>query len=191
MEYTEIIRERRSVYDLTDDVDISNEELKYFFEDILTYSPSSMNSQSTKIVLLLDEAGRNFWNKVKENARGNVNEEKFKGFINAKGTALIFYDGDIVSKLEEKFPSLKENFIRWAYENCAVVYTNIWNGLVSLNLGANLEHFNPFIESWVNDFYKLPKNFKLVAQMPFGGIISKPEEKKKLSIDEMFRMFEK
>lgn len=189
MEYTEIIRKRRSIYDLGDKIDFSNEELKYFFEDILNFSPSSMNSQSTKIILLLDDESKKFWEKIKENENAKLRPERYKGFHGAKGTVLFFIDMDIVNKLQEKFPSLKENIRLWAYESSSVIYTNIWNGLMSMGLGANIQHYSAFVEDYVREKYKVAENLKLVAQMPFGKILSTEEEKEKTPMEDLFKMY--
>lgn len=58
----------------------------------------------------------------------------------------------------------------------------IWTALRDLNIGANLQHYNPVIDEAVKKLFSLPDSWKLVAQMPFGGIVSEPEAKEKEDI---------
>ena len=46
-----------------------------------------------------------------------------------------------------------------------------------------LQHYNPVIDARVKEIFDIPENFKLVAQMPFGGIVSEPDKKEKEDID--------
>ena len=56
--------------------------------------------------------------------------------------------------------------------------------LRELNVGASLQHYNPVIDARVKEIFDIPENFKLVAQMPFGGIVSEPIKRKE-DIDKM------
>ena len=42
------------------------------------------------------------------------------------------------------------------------------------NIGANLQHYNPLIDDVVQYEFNIPQNWRMVAQMPFGGISSTP-----------------
>lgn len=59
----------------------------------------------------------------------------------------------------------------------------VWSMLRELNVGASLQHYNPVIDARVKEIFDIPENFKLVAQMPFGGIVSEPDKKEKEDID--------
>ncbi|WP_235899137.1 hypothetical protein [Suipraeoptans intestinalis] len=43
------------------------------------------------------------------------------------------------------------------------------DGAGRAGIGASLQHYNPVIDDMVRERYKLPKTYRLVAQMPFGG----------------------
>lgn len=47
---------------------------------------------------------------------------------------------------------------------------SVWSALRELNIGASLQHYNPVIDAKVKGIFNIPENYKLVAQMPFGGI---------------------
>ncbi len=42
---------------------------------------------------------------------------------------------------------------------------------------CKLQHYNPVIDDAVREMFHLPDSYKLVAQMPFGGIAELPGPK--------------
>lgn len=188
--YIEIIKKRRSYYNLSEDVDLSNEEIKYLVEDVMNTTPSHMNSQTTRIVLLFDEKSKEFWTKVNETFDNKIKEEKFHGFYHAKGTALFFIDTDEIKKQEKDIPSYKEYFETWGHHSLAMIQLNLWQALRDEGIGASNQHYNPVIDSWVKDLYELPDSWELTAEMPFGKIEEEPEKKDKKPIEEILKVFE-
>lgn len=188
--YIEIIKKRRSYYNLSEDVDLSNEEIKYLVEDVMNTTPSHMNSQTTRIVLLFDEKSKEFWTKVNETFDNKIKEEKFHGFYHAKGTALFFIDTDEIKKQEKDIPSYKEYFETWGHHSLAMLQLNLWQALRDEGIGASNQHYNPVIDSWVKDLYELPDSWELTAEMPFGKIEEEPEKKDKKPIEEILKVIE-
>jgi uncharacterized protein len=47
---------------------------------------------------------------------------------------------------------------------------SVWVGLESLGFGANLQHFNPIIDTSVAEQWKIPTEWRLIAQLVFGSI---------------------
>ena len=188
--YIEIIKKRRSYYNLSEDVDLSNEEIKYLVEDVMNTTPSHMNSQTTRIVLLFDEKSKEFWTKVNETFDNKIKEEKFHGFYHAKGTALFFIDKDEIKKQEKDIPSYKEYFETWGHHSLAMLQLNLWQALRDEGIGASNQHYNPVIDSWVKDLYELPDSWELTAEMPFGKIEEEPEAKEKKPIEKILKVFE-
>ena len=188
--YIEIIKKRRSYYNLSEDVYLSNEEIKYLVEDVLNTTPSHMNSQTTRVVLLFDEKSKEFWNKVNETFDNKIKEEKFHGFYHAKGTALFFIDTDEIRKQEKDIPSYKEYFETWGHHSAAMLELNLWQALRDENIGASNQHYNPVIDSWVKEDYDLPDSWELIAEMPFGKIEEEPEAKEKKPIGEILKVVE-
>lgn len=189
-EYLETIKKRRSYYNLSEDIHHSNEEVKYIFEDVLNTTPSAMNSQPTRVVLLFDDKSKEFWNKVNETYDNSIDKEKFKGFYHAKGTALFFIEEEVVEELKKEIPSYAERMDQWAEHGCAMIQLNAWQGLRDEGIGASLQHYNPHIDNWCRDLYHVPKTWRLVAQMPFGKIEQEPEEKEKAPIESIMKVFE-
>lgn len=190
MSYVEVLRKRRSYYNLSANVQLTNEELKTLIGEILQLTPSAFNMQSAKGVLLLDEASQQFWKKVNETFDHSIDEEKQKGFEGAKGTVLYFIDEDTVGELQQKFQKYAQKFAQWAEHEAGMAQIGVWNALREQNIGASLQHYNDAINSWVEKDYSIPRSWKLVAQMPFGKIEEEPEEKEKLPLEERIKVVE-
>ena len=54
---------------------------------------------------------------------------------------------------------------------------------------ASLQHYNPVIDETVSRLFSLPAGWKLIAQMPFSGIVSEPQAKEKEDISKRVLIF--
>ena len=119
--------------------------------------PSALNSQSTRIVLLLGDEHKKLWNIVKETLKARISAEAFAKteakidgcFASGHGTVLYFEDTSVVKKLQEAFPSYKDNFPTWSQHTSAMHQFAIWTMLEDMGLGASLQHYNPLIDDEV------------------------------------------
>jgi predicted oxidoreductase (fatty acid repression mutant protein) len=66
----------------------------------------------------------------------------------------------------------------------------IWTALRELGVGANLQHYNPVIDDAVKKLFDVPASWKLIAQMPFGGIVAEPDAKEKEDISVRVKVHE-
>ncbi|BCU52778.1 hypothetical protein JCM2421_15500 [Staphylococcus auricularis] len=64
--FQDAVEARRSIYDLEKEVSISDDEIKSIIEHTVKHVPSAFNSQSTRIVLLLNDNHEKFWDITKE-----------------------------------------------------------------------------------------------------------------------------
>ena len=189
MKFLDYVEKRRSYYELDNQVDITKEELEELIAKALRVTPSPFNMQASKLVLLLDDEHRKFWNKVNATFDNKIDEAKFKGFHDAKGSILYFIDKSIVKGMQDQFPSYADHFTQWSAHENAMLQINLWVALRNEELGASLQHYNPVIDEWVKEDYDLDENLELVAQMPFGRILSEPEAKDKLPTEERLKIF--
>lgn len=189
-DYIEIIKKRRSYYNLSEDVDLTNEEIKYLVEDVMNITPSHMNAETTRIVLLFDDKSKDFWTRVNETFDNSINEEKFHGFYHAKGTVLIFIDMNEIWDQEINMPDYSDYFETWGHHSAAMLQLNLWQALRDEGIGASNQHYNPVIDEWVKEDYDLPDHWELVAQMPFGKIEEEPYPKDKKPIEEKLIVIE-
>lgn len=189
--YLDVLRKRRSYYQLSDQVEINNKEIEEIIKEIVVLSPTGFNMQSEKIIILFDDHHRKFWNLVREELRKIVSEDKFEStnqkmdmFSRGKGTILFFEDETIIEEYKNKYPSYRDNFNTYTAHSMGILQSNIWNGLISKNIGANLQHYNPIIDAVVKKEWNIPDHYRLDAQMVFGNIIQEEKEKAKISADE-------
>lgn len=77
MSFLDAVRNRRSIYPLTDKLPISDARVQELVEQAIRDVPSSFNSQSTRLVVLLNEEHKKFWEFVKEVLKPQVPEDQF------------------------------------------------------------------------------------------------------------------
>lgn len=184
MKLIDTLKQRRTYYNLNKTLPVSNDEVKKVVEEITKLVPDAFNMKSARVIVVSDKKQDELWDRIYDAFEGKVPREKINGFKAAAGTILYFYDTEVVEALQKQFPLYADNFPVWANQANGMLQINIWTGLRELGIGANLQHYNPVIDSLVQEMFTVPKSWKLLAQMPFGGIVSEPEPKVKENIEE-------
>jgi hypothetical protein len=195
-DFLKIIENRRSYYDINKLSTISDKEIQQIVEDTIKYVPSAFNSQSGRVVLLLDDQHDDLWNIVENSLKAVVpsdrfgkTKEKINSFRRGYGTLLFFEDIDTVKSLQDKFPSYAHNFPLWSQQSSGMLQFAIWVALEAQGLGASLQHYNELIEKKIKENWNIDENWQLISQMPFGKPASEPGEKDFLPIDLRFKKF--
>jgi predicted oxidoreductase (fatty acid repression mutant protein) len=188
--------DRRSFYGINKEKVISDERIKEVIEHAVKHTPSAFNSQSTRVILLLDKQHDKLWDITKEALRKIVPADKFKStedkinsFGNGYATILFFEDNSTIKSLQEQFPSYKENFPMWSEQTSGMHQYVIWTSLEIEGFGVSLQHYNSLIEEDVKNEWNIPRNWRLIAQMPFGKPTIKPEEKKFNPLENRIKVF--
>ena len=83
--------------------------------------------------------------------------------------------------MQEYYILYADNFPIWAQQSNGMLQINIWSALRELGIGANLQHYNPVIDEKVKALFNIPEYYQLIAQMPFGGIDTLPDEKENIN----------
>ena len=185
------MKKRRSHYSLHNDCPITDLEIKEMVDYAVTNVPSAFNSQSARVVLLLNGEHEKFWNIVIGELRKSARPENFpkakekieKSFLPGKGTVLFYEDMGVVKDLQEKFPRYRENFPVWAEHTSAMHQFALWTLLADVGMGASLQHYSPVIDGAVAREWNLPPDWKLIAQMPFGVVSGDPASKDFLPLE--------
>lgn len=93
MSFKDAVVHRRTVYQLTQKSPIDDSKIKQIAEAAVKHVPSSFNSQSTRIVVLLKEEHNKFWGIVESILKGIVPEDswghtaqRINGFKSAYGS---------------------------------------------------------------------------------------------------------
>lgn len=183
--FREAMKHRRSYYSLTNSSLISDKEIQEIIEFVVSNAPSAFNSQSTRVVLLLGDHHKKLWDIVKGVLKAKISADAFQkteakidgSFASGYGTVLFFEDQSVVEGLQKAFPSYSDNFPGWSVQTSAIHQFSVWSLLEDAGFGASLQHYNPIIDDEVAKEWNVSKNWKLIAQMPFGVPTDKPGEK--------------
>ena len=196
MKFNEALKNRRSIYGLSKNINHSDNQIKGIVEEAVLHVPSAFNSQSTRTAVLFGEHHDRLWSIVEENLRKILSEEVFPEtknridlFKNAYGTVLFFEDNKVVKNLQEQFPLYKENFPTWAKHENGMLQFAIWTSLETEGMGASIQHYNPLIDKDVKSQWEIPDSWQLIAQMPFGAITEKPGKKEFMPLEQRVKVF--
>ena len=182
------LKERRTYYNINKSLPVSEEVLVKTIEDVTELVPDAFNMKSSRVVVALGQKQDQLWDAVFDSFDGQVAREKIDSFKAGAGTVLYFVDNDTVAKLQGQFALYADNFPVWANQASGMLQINVWTALRELGVGASLQHYNPVINETVAKLFDIPKNYSLIAQMPFGGIVSSPDAKEKENIKERVRV---
>ncbi len=191
------VANRRTMYSISNVSTISDENIKEILEAAIKNAPSAFNSQSSRVVLLKDAEHRAMWDMVLEAIKAHVPADAFEKskekvdncFACGYGTIMFFEDQDTVADLQEKFPSYAPQFAQWSEHHSGILQFIVWTALEEAGMGASLQHYAPLIEEKVKARWNLPKNWKLIAQMPFGRPTALPGEKEFMPLEKRLSIF--
>lgn len=186
---------RRTIYALGNKLPVMPQAIVNIAERVLLHTPSAFNSQSSRLVVLFGAQHHQLWDITEAKLRQAVGDgdftsskKKVDGFRAAAGTVLFFEDKRVVKSLQEKFPLYAHHFPTWAQQTSAMHQYALWTELRTLEVGANLQHYNPLIDSDVAAAFDVSEDWELVAQMPFGNILEPAGEKTYQPLNERMRV---
>jgi len=196
-EFMKALENRRSIYVISKESTIEDSKIQQIVEEAVKYTPSSFNSQSARVVVLLGEQHDRLWDITTETLRGIVNNEevfqstadKMNVFKNGYGTVLFFEDTDIIANLQNQFEAYRDNFPLWGQQANGMLQLVIWTALEAEGLGATLQHYNPIIDEEVKSTWNIPAQWQMVAQMPFGKPAAPAGEKTYQPVEERVKFF--
>ena len=194
--YLNLLEKRRSCYELSNDIPLSDDELLEMTRRVVLNTPSAFNSQSTRILLLVGERHAQFWNIVKIVLSRLVPADAFHAtekkidvsFASGYGTFLFYEDMSIIEELCREHKIYSGQFPTWAEHTNAMHQFAIWTALTEYGLGASLQHYNPIIDDAVREVFEVKESWKLIAQMPFGKCKGSAGDKTFLPVNERMLM---
>ena len=194
--FTEMMKNRRSIYALGENLPISKEEVTALVKEVVRESPTAFNSQTQRVVFLFGDAHKKLWTMTEDALKPLTPAEAFpntqaklQGFAAGAGTILFFEDTDIVKNLQDSFPLYADNFRVWSEHATGLTQANVWTALAQENIGANLQHYNPVIDEAVAAEWSIPANWNLRAQMVIGSIEAPAGEKEYMEDSARFKEF--
>ena len=187
--------ERRSIYALGNELPVEPQAIVNMAERVLLHTPSAFNSQSSRLVVLFGAEHQKLWDIAEEKLRAAVGDgdfsgtkQKLDGFRAAAGTVLFYEDKNVTESLQEQFALYADRFPVWAQQSSAMHQYAMWTELRTLNVGANLQHYNPLVDEDAAKAYAIPDSWELVAQMPFGNIVEPAGEKTYQPVSERMKV---
>ena len=194
--FTEMMKNRRSIYALGENLPISKDEVTALVKEVVRESPTAFNSQTQRVVFLFGDAHKKLWTMTEDALKPLTPAEAFpntqaklQGFAAGAGTILFFEDTDIVKNLQDSFPLYADNFPVWSEQATGLTQANVWTALAQENIGANLQHYNPVIDEAVAAEWSIPANWNLRAQMVIGSIEAPAGEKEYMEDSARFKEF--
>ncbi|OGO77724.1 MAG: nitroreductase [Clostridiales bacterium GWB2_37_7] len=195
-DFRSAVQDRRTIYGVGKDIGISEGKILDIIQNAVKHTPTAMNSQSGRVIVLLGQHHAKLWDITLEILRKMVSEhvfrmteQKINALRNGYGTILYFEDQSIIEGLQQQFPLYQENFPIWSHQASGMLQYIIWTELEAEGLGASLHHYNPIIDSEVQKEWDVPSNWKLIAQMPFGAPVAKPNDKQYLPLEDRMKVF--
>lgn len=119
--FLDVLANRHSYYQLDSTSPISDTRIVEIVEQVLQTVPSAFNTQSTRIVLLLNKDHEKLWDNFSSVMEARLKPEQWAhtsnrlaGFRAAHGTALFFEDPEHIEPMSQKFPTYKDRWDQWA-----------------------------------------------------------------------------
>ncbi|KIW90832.1 uncharacterized protein Z519_08615 [Cladophialophora bantiana CBS 173.52] len=195
--YLAAVRSRRSYYELEARSTIPDAKIQEIVEETLRHTPSTFNSQSTRLVLLLGAEHARLWNDIVKPAVKAImpaegwpaTEAKLTGFQQSYGTVLLYEDPKVVSALQAQYAIFADKFPQWSEHTNAMHAHVLWTALEQEGLGASLQHYNPLIDEGICKQWKIPEDWQLKAQLVFGKPTGQPLEKTFMPMEERLKVF--
>ena len=196
MSFLDQIKQRRTIYAIGKNVTLENSKIESVIQEAVKQSPSSFNSQTSRVVTLFGQSHDQFWDIVLETLRKIVPAAAFEGtsgkiasFKAGHATVLFYEDQDVVKSLQEQFALYADNFPVWSEHSTAIAQFAVWTALAEHNIGASLQHYNPIVDEEVASIFDIPANWKLRAQLVLGSIEAGAGEKTYIDDAVRFKTF--
>lgn len=196
-DFLKSVKQRRSIYALNKDLVISDSRVEEIVNEAVLHSPSSFNSQSSRVVVLFGEHHDKLWNGLVTDALKQIvpadkfapTAQKLASFAAGRGTVLFFEDQTVITDLQQKFATYADNFPVWSEHATGILQYVIWTTLATEGVGASLQHYNPLIDNAVAETFGVPATWKLRAQLVFGNPVAAAGEKTFAPLSERVKVF--
>ncbi|KAM0326137.1 hypothetical protein ACHAQA_006730 [Verticillium albo-atrum] len=190
-------KHRRSVYGLKDTSHVSDERIQEIIANVLSFSPSSYNTQPGRITVVLGEKHKQLWDVVIETAEPVLKGfglgvweamgPRFQAFKTAYGSVLFWDSGNSIKSAQQTHQSAAHMFDQFADHASGMAQLLVWTALELEGFGANLQHLAaiPPVEAALKKFLQVPDDYSLKANLNFGEEAQPhPEVPEKLPLSE-------
>ncbi|KAI5478984.1 hypothetical protein MNV49_004388 [Pseudohyphozyma bogoriensis] len=171
------VESRRTIYALGNTLSIPESKVLDIVNTAVKHSPTSFNSQSSRVLVLFGEEHVKLWGFAKAALKAILpaeaypaSEQRLSGFEAGAGTVILFEDKAVVKGLQDAMPMYAEKFPQWAGHATGILAYVLWTALEAEGLGANLQHYNPLIDADVVKTWGVPESWEITGQLVFGDI---------------------
>ncbi|KAL6915317.1 hypothetical protein FSST1_006812 [Fusarium sambucinum] len=196
-EFLAAAKYRRSVYALKGTSHVPDSRIEELVREVISFSPSSYNTQPSRYTLVLGEKHKQFWDIVLETAEPMLKgagpgvweslEPRFQAFKAAYGSVLFWVRGESIRESQETHKSAAHLFDTFADHASGMAQILVWTALELEGFGGNLQHIGamPPVEDALKKFLGVPNDYSLKANLVFGEEAQPhPEIPTKLPIEE-------
>ncbi|PSE76545.1 nitroreductase [Acinetobacter nosocomialis] len=169
---------RRTVYGLKASSPVPDSRIEEILKEVLSFAPSSYNTQSARFTLVLGEKHKQFWDSVIKESEGILKSvgawdamyPRFQAFQNAYGSVVFWEAGSTIQQAQETHKASAHMFPEWSEHASGIHQILVWTALELEGFGANLQHMNaiPPVEAALKKFLAVPEDWKLKAHLHFG-----------------------
>ncbi|KAF3057508.1 Nitroreductase-like protein [Trichoderma afarasin] len=175
-------KHRRTVYGLKSTSAVSDERVKQIVGEVLSFAPSSYNTQPGRITIVTGEKHKGLWEAITKEAEPilkGAGEEVWKTmsgiFAAHKGAygSVVFWDsGDAIKEAGTKHQSAAHMFPQFADHSTGMAQILVWTALELEGLGANLQHLQaiPPVEAVIKSYLGVPADYTLKAHLNYGDL---------------------
>jgi predicted oxidoreductase (fatty acid repression mutant protein) len=207
MSFTEATHTRRTIRALQPSSPVPDSTITALAEKAILDVPSAFNSQTTRMIILFGANHKKLWAITAHIFHAKIGEErfnapfmgrpsfrdKFASHMNAYGTILFWDDMAVVKEMKKTSPEFfKDKVEDCVHRSHGMHQYYLWTALEASGLGANLQHYNPFIDDEVKKTWGISETWALRAQMVFGAPVEGvevPEKPQKLPMVERLKVF--
>ncbi|KIM98476.1 hypothetical protein OIDMADRAFT_167278 [Oidiodendron maius Zn] len=169
---------RRTIYGLKDTSPVPDSRIEEIIKEVLSFAPSSYNTQPGRITLVLGQKHKDLWDDIITVAepilKGFGVWDKmgptFQAFRNAYGSVLFWVRGESVKESQETHKAAAHMFEQFSEHASGMAQIYVWTALELEGFGANLQHLAsiPPVEAAIKKFAGVPDDYSLKANMNFG-----------------------
>lgn len=198
-EFISQISARRSIYALGRRSILNDQDLIELIKKSVRESPSSFNSQTSRVVILLGNQHERYWNEIAlpalrkavgdDDAAFQKGSQRMVQFRDAYGTALFYEDQNALSEMQKKVAIYADRFPEWSIQSSGMAQINTWSALSLAGYGANLQHYGNLTQKPLSESFDIPSNWKLYSELVFGSPEKEAGEKSYIDDSERFKVF--
>jgi predicted oxidoreductase (fatty acid repression mutant protein) len=102
---------------------------------------------------------------------------------------LFFEQSTTIREYQDKFPLYAAKVPTWAVQSSGMSQFAVWTALQQEGFGANLQHYNPLIDTRVAAEWDIPNDWELSAQLVFGSRLAEPNQKTFQNVEDRLKIY--